>query len=100
VTQSVAEGVASLAGDDDIDDARRMTQLNSNLQSAQSLAEGAQRLASLSNTTFTDDEAVQAQFELDLDADKKVKKLASQERARFGGQSALSKTSLAQKRAR
>ena len=77
-----------------------MTQLNSNLQAAESLAQGAQRLASLSNTTFSDDEAVEAQFELDLDADKKVKKLASQERARFGGQSALSRTSLAQKRAR
>jgi hypothetical protein len=100
VSSGVAESVASLAADDDIDDARRMTQLNSNLQAAESLAQGAQRLASLSNTTFSDDEAVEAQFELDLDADKKVKKLASQERARFGGQSALSRTSLAQRKAR
>lgn len=100
ITKGVAENVAKLAGDDDIDDARRMAQLTSNLQSAESLAEGGQRLAALSRSSFSDDEAVQVQFDLDQDADKKIRKLASQERGRFGGRSAISKSSLAQKRVR
>lgn len=97
---SVAEQVAGLAGDDDINDARRIAQLNNDLQSAQSLATGGQRLAAISKDQFSDDEAIQTQFELDLGATEKKNRLASQERARFSGQSALSKTSLAQRRAR
>ena len=97
---AVSEQVAALAGEDDINEARRMTQLNNDLQSAQSLATGGKRLAAISNDQFSDDEAIQTQFELDLGATDKKNRLASQERARFSGQSALSKTSLAQRRAR
>ena len=61
-----------------------------------------ERLGKLSNVKTNTGELVSDQFGISgaADAAGKKKKLASQERARFGGQSALSRSSLAQKRAR
>jgi hypothetical protein len=61
-----------------------------------------ERLGKLSNIQTNIGELVSDQFGISgaADAAKKKKKLASQERARFGGQSALSRTSLAQRKAR
>lgn len=61
-----------------------------------------ERLGKLSNVKTNTGELVSDQFGISgaADAAGKKKKLASQERARFGGQSAVSRTSLAQKRAR
>ena len=60
------------------------------------------RLALLSDTEASSDDLVKGQFDLAgaAEAKTKKKKLASQERARFGGSSGISKTSLAQKRVR
>jgi hypothetical protein len=60
------------------------------------------RLALLSNEEAGSDDLVKGQFNLAGAAEAKTKKkrLASQERARFSGSSGISKTSLAQKRAR
>ena len=60
------------------------------------------RLGLLSNVETSSDDLVKEQFNTAgaAEAASKKSRLASQERARFGGRSALSKTSLAQKRAR
>ena len=60
------------------------------------------RLGLLSDTETSDDDLVKEQFNTVGAASAAAKKsrLASQERARFSGQSALSKTSLAQRKAR
>ena len=61
-----------------------------------------ERLGKLSRVQTNTGELVSDQFGISgaADAAKKKNKLASQERARFGGQSALSRTSLAQRKAR
>ena len=61
-----------------------------------------ERLGKLSRQETSQSDLIREAFGISgsADARNKKKKLASQERARFGGQSALSRTSLAQKRAR
>jgi hypothetical protein len=61
-----------------------------------------ERLGLLSGEEANSDDLVKEQFNITgaAEAASKKKRLASQERARFGGSSALSRTSLAQKRAR
>ena len=61
-----------------------------------------ERLGKLSNVKTNTGELVSDQFGISgaADAANKKNRLASQERARFSGQSALSRTSLAQRRAR
>lgn len=58
------------------------------------LARSTERLGSIDNETVTSRDVVRGEFGLDPNADQKVKRLQSRERARFSGQSATGRSTL------
>jgi hypothetical protein len=54
-----------------------------------------QRLANIDQTSLTDSDILNSQFNLDTDAQQKIKQLQSRERARFSGTSSIGASSLA-----
>lgn len=87
---NAAEQVAGIYGNNDIDQGRLMT----DLVAARELRDATGRLADIEQSTLSDDEALLSAQGLDALAKRKTEGLQSRERARFGGTSGVSSSSL------
>lgn len=82
---TAAERIASLSGGNDV----QLQALTPQLGVARQVADATQRLANIESTDLTDSEILLSEFDLDQNAEKKIKGLQSRERARFSGRSAV-----------
>lgn len=82
---STAEQIAGLSGSADV----QMQTLMPQLGTARQVADATKRLASIESTDLTDSEILRSEFDLDQNADRKIKGLQSRERGRFSGRSAV-----------
>jgi hypothetical protein len=88
---STAEKLADVGGNQDMNAGVYQQQFTK----AATLRDATERLAGIEDTTLTDSEVLESSMDLDADAKKKVKGLQSRERARFGGSSGITSSSLA-----
>ena len=88
---STAEKLADVGGNQDMNAGVYQQQFTK----AAVLRDATTRLAGIEDTTLTDSEVLESSMEIDADAKKKVKGLQSRERARFGGSSGITSSSLA-----
>ena len=88
--QSVSEQIANISGGNDLN----VAGLNGQLKNAADVAMATKRLADIDQTSLTDSEIAQNEFNLSTDASQKIKKLQSSERAKFGGTSSIQTGSL------
>lgn len=88
--QSVSEQIANISGSNDMN----VAGLQGQLANAADVAKSTKRLADIDQTTLTDSEIAQNEFNLNTDASSKIKKLQSSERAKFGGTSGIQTGSL------
>lgn len=88
--QSVSEQIANISGANDMS----LPGLQGQLKNAADMAMSTKRLANIDNTSLTDSEIAQNEFNLSTDASQKIKKLQSSERAKFGGTSGIQTGSL------
>lgn len=82
---TAAERIAALSGGNDV----QLQALTPQLGVARQVADATQRLANIESTDLTDSEILLSEFDLDQNAEKKIKGLQSRERARFSGRSAV-----------
>lgn len=87
---SAAERIAALSGANDV----QLQALTPQLGVARQVADATQRLANIESTDLTDSEILLSEFDLDQNAEKKIKGLQSRERARFSGRSAVTADTL------
>jgi len=85
-----AQGVAGFAGNNDAN----IGQYQPEFTKAAVVRDATQRLANIEGSSLTDSEVVQSQLDLNADSKKKVRGLQSRERARFGGRSGITSSSL------
>ncbi|MCH1579724.1 MAG: hypothetical protein L7S55_03390 [Luminiphilus sp.] len=90
IDRSAAEQIAELSGNSDA----VVGQYQPRFTQAAAVRDATARLASLEGSNLTDSEATLSSMDLDAEAKKKVKGLQSRERARFGGSSGISSSSL------
>ena len=88
--QSVSEQIANISGGNDLN----LQGLQGQLRNAADVATSTKRLADIDQTSLTDSEIAQNEFNLSTDASQKIKKLQSSERAKFGGTSGIQTGSL------
>ena len=88
--QSVSEQIANISGANDMS----LPGLQGQLKNAADMAMSTKRLADIDQTSLTDSEIAQNEFNLSTDASQKIKKLQSSERAKFGGTSGIQTGSL------
>lgn len=87
---TAAERIAALSGANDV----QLQALTPQLGVARQVADATQRLANIESTDLTDSEILLSEFDLDQNAEKKIKGLQSRERARFSGRSAVTADTL------
>ena len=88
---STAEKLSDVGGNQDMNAGVYQQQFTK----AAVLRDATGRLAGIEDTTLTDSEVLESSMDLDAGAKKKVKGLQSRERARFGGSSGITSSSLA-----
>lgn len=88
--QTTAEQIANISGGNDMN----LPGLQGQLKNAADVASSTKRLADIDQTSLTDSEIAQNEFNLSTDASQKIKKLQSSERAKFGGTSGIQTGSL------
>jgi hypothetical protein len=94
INRQAAETVAEMAGENDAN----IGQYKREFAQATALRDATARLASLEGDDLTDSEAVLSSMDLDAQAKKKTRGLQSRERARFGGSSGVTSSSLSTNR--
>lgn len=87
---TAAERIAALSGANDV----QLQALTPQLGVARQVADATQRLANIESTDLTDSDILLSEFDLDQDAEKKIRGLQSRERARFSGRSAVTADTL------
>lgn len=90
IDRATAEGVADLSGNDDVN----VGAFTSEFGKAAVIRDATLRLANIEGSELTDDEVVSAQLINDPYSTKKIRGLQSRERARFGGRSGITSSSL------
>ena len=90
IDRATAESVAELSGNDDVN----VGAFTSEFGKAAVIRDATGRLANIEGSELTDDEVVSAQLINDPYSTKKIRGLQSRERARFGGRSGITSSSL------
>jgi len=90
IDRATAESVADLSGNDDVN----VGAFTSEFGKAAVVRDATSRLANIEGSELTDDEVVSAQLINDPYSTKKIRGLQSRERARFGGRSGITSSSL------
>ena len=90
IDRATAESVAELSGNDDVN----VGAFTSEFGKAAVIRDATGRLANIEGSELTDDEVVSAQLINDPYSTKKIRGLRSRERARFGGRSGITSSSL------
>ena len=94
INREAAETVASLSDNQDA----RVGNYTQQFTEASAIRDATARLANIEGSDLSDSEALLAGMDLDSEAKKKVRGLQSRERARFGGSSGISSSSLSTNR--
>lgn len=85
-----AQGIAAQSQGNDVSIANTWAQMSN----AAEVKSSTKRLADIESTDLTDSEIVRSEYQIDRNAQKKIKTLQSRERARFGGSTAIGQDTL------